>query len=66
MQLSRLRNTNRQHSVACHNPAYYNKVTIFKKQKVRPAYVHPRLPEPMTAADRAVVALRTRRHNRSK
>ena len=26
----------------------------------------PRLSEPMTAADRAVVALRTRRHNRSK
>ena len=26
----------------------------------------PGLPEPMTAADRAVVALRTRRHNRSK
>ena len=26
----------------------------------------PRLPKPMTAADRAVVALRTRRHNRSK
>ena len=26
----------------------------------------PGLPKPMTAADRAVVALRTRRHNRSK
>ena len=25
-----------QHSVACHYPAYYNKVTIFKKQKFGP------------------------------
>ena len=65
MQLSRLRNTNRQHSVACYNPAYFNKVTIFKKQSSARLRA-PRLPEPMTAADRAVVALRTRRHNRSK
>ena len=65
MQLSRLHNTNRQHSVACHNPAYYNKVTIFEKQKFGRLRA-PGLPEPMTAADRAVVALRTRRHNRSK
>ena len=36
MRLSRLRNTNRQHSVACHYPAYHNKVTIFKKQKFGP------------------------------
>ena len=63
MQLSRLRNTNRQHYIACHYPAYYNKVTIFKKQKFGPLTC-THISEPMTAADRAVVALRTRRHNR--
>ena len=65
MQSSRLRNTNRQHSVACHYPAYHNKVTIFKN-KSSARLRAPRLSEPMTAADLAVVALRTRRHNRSK
>ena len=52
-------------SVACHYPAYYNKVKS-SKNKSSARLRAPRLPEPMTAADRAVVALRTRRHNRSK
>ena len=36
------------------------------KNKISARLRAPRLSEPMTAADRAVVALRTRRHNRSK